>query len=707
MAHQFPAQHQPQPTQMPHHQNIGQQRQAPMAQQQVPVMGQSRIMQNQHPLQNGFANYDPQFALFTLERQKSAEGWEDVEAEQQHVNAQDLQNDVRKFQRSKNTVKRVMEEIPSTNARRLINELVEEQNQKLMAINRTLRWTIASIDIRWKTISRSKRQLQRISVILQTELSGYEDPHTIRATAAMGAKTQPMQQGQGFANQLNHTGHEMPQPLRNPPHPAQPPMGHMQQPAQPIRMPPPHGQPQPGQVLPPPPPAPPGMTHLPPPPPGTMPLSHPPPPPPGAGHGMPRQPPHGQQQPRTMPGAFPGTVHHPAMRPGQPNIEILDSSYLKKQKRQKGRHEESSSESELDSEEWESESGDSMPDRFRVRNVEHGEFAHIGKPKRGRSRQSSRSKKSRHNKSHSKVRSRSRSHVRTETRRRRRDSDLINPPPIGKHSPVSSKDSSPRSSKQQLPPIHIHMNAPAAEKPTRANERIRRDSHGASSPDHRKQKFNAEPMSRVDSWDRHSGTASFNDNSSVHTADDSVFSEPDRHGRRSRHHSDIAEQSPKLRSRNLPPRQENFGHPHPSHIYGDVEPRPRRSAYPAPNDYPHDPRLRESYFEEPVYAPRPGVHRRNSVQTPQSNPFDTARYPPHLPRSSTYGPQMHERMYAQREPRLLSDRAAPGNIDVGDLVDALDHIRDQKRRPLHGRRTSEFDRMGGYGGYDMYDRRGY
>jgi hypothetical protein len=55
------------------------------------------------------------------------------------------------------------------------------------------------------------------------------------------------------------------------------------------------------------------------------------------------------------------------------------------------------------------------------------------------------------------------------------------------------------------------MNTPAAEKSTHANERFRHDSHIPPSPDYRKEKFSAEPMSRGSSWDRHSGTASFND----------------------------------------------------------------------------------------------------------------------------------------------------------------------------------------------------
>ncbi|KAF2997116.1 hypothetical protein E8E13_004312 [Curvularia kusanoi] len=696
---------------MSSHQNVGLQRQVPIAQQQGPAMTQQIGLQGQNQSPNAFANYDPQLALFTFERQRGDESWADVEAEQQYVNAQDLLSDVKKFQRNKTTVKRVMEDITSSNARRLINELVEEQNQTLMAINRTLRWTIASIDIKWKPISRNKKQLQRINVILQTEPSGYDDPNTVKATA-MGPKAQHAHQGQTFAHQSNQGSHEVPQLQRNPPPPsAQISMGHQQSTVQPTRIVQHHGQSHLSQGAPPPPPPPPpaGASNFhshpppPPPPPGASNLPHPPPPPPGTAINMPRQTMPGQQQPRMMPGAFPEANPRPIIRQAQPTVNIVDPSVLRKQKKVQDRYDESDSESDSNSDDWESETGDSASDRFRIRHVDHGEFAHIGKPKRGRSRHSSRSKKSRHNKSLSKTRSRSRSRARTETFKKRHGSDRIEPPPMGKYSPVSSKHSSPRSSKQH---IHIHIPTATNEKPTRANERIRRDSHGTSSPDYRKDKYSAEPMSRGNSWDRHSGTASFNDNSSIHTADDSVFSEPEHHGRRSRHHSDIIDHSPKMRSRNLPPRQENVHYPHPSHIYDNVESHPRRSAYPAPVDYPRDPRQHNMYHDEPLYAPRPSAHRRSSVQTPHSNPFDTTRHPPRLLRSTTYAPELHDSMYGHREQRYLSDRPSQDGVNLDELVDAIEQLKD-KRRPLHGRRVSEYDRAGGYGGYDMYDRRAY
>lgn len=723
MAHQLPSQHQSLPMQVPpHYQNMGQQRQAPTVQQQTLTMSQPRIVPGQQPPSTPFsASYDPGYALFTFEKPKNVESWEDIEAEQQHIKAEDLQGDVKRFQRKQRSVKNVLNEISSSNCRRLINELVEEQNHRLLSKNRALKWNIASIDVEWRPVNRRQRQLKRVSVIFQTGPSGYEDPTALK-NAAMAAKLHSVQPNQVLPQQPHPTGQETLHPLRSPPqpligHPQQAPPssriqshgqahgqahGHPQGRA--------HGQLHPGQHPPHPPPPPP-----PPPPPGVSnvtlirhgaPLSSdlpPPPPPPriGPAQSMPRSETHEQHQSRMMPGTFPENYQRPDIRPGQPDVEFFNPSDPKRPKKSSERHWEAFSDSGSESE-WESESGDSASDHLRIRHVERGEFAHIGKPKRGRSRQSSRSKQPQRNDSHSKPRSRSRSRVYTERRRRHRDSGYIDPPPMGKHSPMSSKNNSSQSSKYQLPPnIHIHMNANTTDKPTRPEERGRRDSHSASSSDYRRGRFTAEAMSRGNSWDRHSGTASFNDNSSVNTADDSVFSVPDQHGRRSRHHSDIVEQSPKLRSRNLPHRA-SLSYPHSSKIYGDVEPHPCRSTYPTPSDYAHDPRRGSYLYDQDQAYLQPGLEHPNNVQTLQ-NPFDTARYPPHLPRANTWGTDMHEPMYGQREPQYLQDRLGQDSLQLDELADAIEHLKEQKRKPLlHRRRASENDRLG----YDAYDRRG-
>jgi hypothetical protein len=228
-------------------------------------------------------------------------------------------------------------------------------------------------------------------------------------------------------------------------------------------------------------------------------------------------------------------------------------------------------------------------------------------------------------------------------------------------------------------------------------------------------------MSRGNSWDRHSGTASFNDNSSIHTADDSVFSEPERRGHRSRPHSDVVNE-PKLRSRNLPPRPttQSFGRPHPSHIYDDdVDHRHHpsmtgRRSYSPPNDYPH---VSHPYRDEHAYAPRPGLDRRASFQVPPpqaplNNPFDAARYPPRPVRAMSYAAGIHEPEFAGRDTRYPPTRALQDSVHLDEIADALEQIRDSRRKPLGGfgrRVESEWD--GRYererGGYDGYERRRY
>ena len=184
----------------------------------------------------------------------------------------------------------------------------------------------------------------------------------------------------------------------------------------------------------------------------------------------------------------------------------------------------------------------------------------------------------------------------------------------------------------QLPPIHIHMST-SNDHATSGKDQKR---HGKSS--------NSQPMSREHSWDRDSGTASFNDNSSVHTADDSVFSEPFHHRDRA-HHRHRSRTPPNvtsgagsnMRSRNLPLRQDtttantacnhNYNYPHPSHIYDDAPHQTRLP--PLADDYPHarnhhqQPYL-DSTIPTPFSQNRPLPHRRN---TTHPNPFDTTRFP--------------------------------------------------------------------------------
>lgn len=532
--------------------------------------------------------------------------------------------------------------------------------------------------------------------MLETEPSGYQEP--IQNKGAVGGagnaqlgqqdpnkamkQNPPPMQNQQFPPQPNNIGqlprfnpqqqtnfqNVEPPPMRVPPgHGQGQGQGHGHDPAHiPAPPPPPHGAPMMGQ---------PGMA---------VPL----PAVPGiGGHGVPAmngalngmQPGHVQNFPpqgRQMPGSFPEQIpmQGVGMRGGQvPTYETMDAEFLRGQKSKHKDRRGTSSESGS----WTTDSDDSNSDPIVVL---PGDYDRRDRRERGRSRQSTKSRKSRRSRSRSAARSRSHSltHRTVEpfphkSSRRRRDS-FIEPPPIGKYSPSSSKANSPRSSRAEMPPIHVHVN-------TNNNIDELRDRRASLTPspmDLYKDKMNlSQPMSRDNSWDRGSGTASFA-TSSAYSAEDPVFDAPMR--RPSVSHVNSRTQS---YSRAQPPIHH---HPHPSHIYDDVDRRPN-IRYPA-DDYPHNQRLRDSYHEEPSCGARPGMpRRRNSVQVTSGNPFTSSYFPPKPIRSMSYAADMHEPGYAFPTKRL-TDREHDDQVDLKDLADALKHIKDSRRVPLN-RRGSE------------------
>jgi hypothetical protein len=693
-------------------QNVSQQRQAPNA--------QPKGNQVQQQIPSTYNNYDPQLALFRLEKAKNVETWEDVEPEKQHVALQDLQNEVTKFRRNRGNVKRALDEIPSANCRRLINELVEDQTRELWKYNRTLQYTIACIDIEWRSVNRRQRQLKRVQVILETEQSGFQEPQTMK-TPMNGLSNgqhdlnKPMKQNTGQQQQGQMNGQlNMAQQARanllqqqhsmglNPPFEQQsmnapPPPGahvHMGGMGGSMQM---KGNPN----APPPPPPPPGghghghglgQMH------GGVNAPPPPPPPPGGAHIS--HAPHNQQahhqqahhmhpHGNVMPGAFPGPMPMHGMKHGQPHIEVLDPRLQQHKPPKHTGHRNTSSESESDSE-WESSLG-SEP--IHVRNVERGTYSLVDRRERGRSQHSARSKKSRSQKSHSKARTYSRSRSRSQHRpsRRRIDSELDGSPTKGRHSPAFSRSSSPRSSHGKLPPIHIHMNTNSGSGDEKMHKRQNSNTASPTSfntkgkPD---RIVTSQPMSRESSWERGSDTASFA-TSSAHTAEDGIFDariRPRNHGR--------------TQSFSRP--QHNF-----STSYEDRD-RLHKIRYPPADDYPHQP-PRDTYYENSAFSSRPLPHRRNTA----ANPFATAHYPPKPIRAASYSLDVHEPSYPA--PRYVTDRpAGEDRFKMDELAGALfEHIQDsQQRAPLRrGRRDSgivdgdEWDsrftgaRGGGYGGY--------
>ncbi|KAH7083567.1 hypothetical protein FB567DRAFT_87405 [Paraphoma chrysanthemicola] len=690
-------------------QNVSQQRQTPGGQQKGP--------QGQQQPQTLYVNFNPQLALFMLEKGKNDESWIDVKPKEQHVAVEELEDKLTKFRRSKVPVTKALDEIPSANCRAVINHLVEDQNEELWKRNRTLKYTIAAVEISWREIRR-QRQLKRVQVILKPEPSGMQDPQMMKPAAGAfgngnnvqdmnkGMKQNGMGQGQQMNGQPNNMGMHMGQ---------QPKIGQQgqnmgqgqhfeQRPAPPAGG---QGQMHGGGAPPPPPPPPGGLgAH------GGAPP--PPPPPPGGVH----LPPHGAHG-GMMPGAYPGTAPMHARR-GQPPIEVLDSRYMdgKKSKHHKGHRDDSSSES--GSSEWESESGSSSgsssSDPIRVRNVGGGyglvdsrekHSKHSSRKKHSRKHGKSRSGRSRSVSRHGPSgRDRSRSHSRVRSSMRRRDSDLIDSPLRGRHSANSSGHSSPK-----LPPINIFMpgnNSSEDERPHRHGKSHRRHHSGSRSPtkQYNKQKLDrmnmSHPMSRGnsgdswESWGRGSDTASFG-TSSAHTADDGIF---DTH----------------VRSRNHDRTHSNFHQPRYSTSPRRFDNVDRRQSFRTTraDDYPRvaPPRGTDPYTES-SFANQPLPHRSNTTQG-FANPFTPAT--PRLQRANTqqYGyPEMHQPEYSyQQQANYLPDRS----VEVDELANAvLERLKmdNQHHAPL--RRQSvrrdagildedEWDvryppaRRGGYGG---------
>ena len=717
---------------VPHqHQNVSQPRQVPNGQQQSSGQQQNFGQAQQRPAQpqqqplNPYANYDPQLASFILEKPRNATSWEDATPEQQHVALQELHSELHKFRRNHNNVKKALNEIPSPNCRRIINELVEDQNVELARYNRTIQYRIASVVNKWRSVNRRERQLVRVDIILETEPSGFQEPMQARPVvggAGNGSQDanknkQPGNpQGQQFPNPSSNLGQNMPQQQR-PPQQQQ----HQQHPGGPNfgQHPPPPGNmnSMPGPGNPPPPPPPPGMSAQPdggrlPPPPNVGPGQHMPgvpgvplqhlPPPPGQAHG----PPFGQMP---MPGTFPDQMHMPPF--GMRHVQGVNPDHLRHHKKNhRVRRDVSGSSSDSDS--WESESEDSS-----FVNIEHD---HIDVDRRGRGRQrpGKRSKKTQRHRSLSKARALSRSRSRSRARknnvdsyiakttRRHRTSDMIDDQRNGRHSPESFTTDSSRSSHNKVPPVHIHLSTNnIVEDRTRSgnaspvglsNEKKKRSGKYYSSHGMARETSNS-------SSERGSGTESMN-TTSVHTADDGIFDTPIRRRPSFTHVHRRQKVSYGRKSPNV------FGQPHPSHIYDeDIDHRrvqKVRYHKETVDDYPHprSPRAHihepESYFDDyPAQTVRPSLpNRRATMANPPNmhNPFAQSHFPPKPVRASSYFADRHEPGYSYPQPRALADRDEPDErFGLSDLHAALEHMQDKKERSarrsnMMGRRDSAF-----------------
>ncbi|EUC44749.1 hypothetical protein COCMIDRAFT_97345 [Bipolaris oryzae ATCC 44560] len=723
MAHQIPL---PQQTQYPgpipqNHQNAGQQRHASNGQHQS--FGQNSPRESEDfpsdPIQA------PLLVSFILERPRNDISWEDVVPEQQHVRAHDLKKEVLKFRRNYNNVKKALDEISSPNCRRIINELVEEQNVALTKHNPTMEYRIVSLIKKFReraSLTRRERYLARVDIILEAEDSGLQATKTGfqgrvgNQSQNMSAPPQMPQQRPQPHGPHNVPPHPHPELSRSQPpplHVVNPVNNHMPIPAPhvpPPLPPPPHlnggmnGQtPVAGPPAPPPPPPPP-----PPPNGGVHPVMSGP-----RGHQPPIQPPLPQGlsgMPGTYPEAMPVPVprHIPGRKPGPVN-QTMDPELPGSQQTKHKSHMDASSlysDSEVS---WEDESENSS--FVDIDNDMHGEMR-PREPERGRHAKLSRNnpKHRMHSRSKRQSRSRSQSHLRRgihqqntrQLMRRHRTNSDIDEGYTGRRTPDIPSSSSPQPLRAKLSSqvpanIHIHMNTNNS-----GDERTRSGNASPTSLYSQKRvpgkMYNSHDDMSDASWDRASGTGSWH-TSSVHTAEDNIWDVPSRSQTVRREHS---QRKPTFAARPNDAFDTQCRSPNPNTADLRSAQRPRYPREPSNEHMPTRSSMRSpmreqererdheypSYSDDQqLYHPRPDLpHRRTTPAPPrtQHNNSFTSPYPPTPPklaRASTLIPDVYDHAYTPAQPRRRQIEAVPRDeqINLRDLRDALEWARERNK----------------------------
>ncbi|KAI8931877.1 hypothetical protein NX059_010781 [Plenodomus lindquistii] len=671
----------PPPPPQPLH-NAGHQRQAQPCQQQpqgsngqqqFPGPNQMKTSQGQQMNQNQSSSNEPQLAMFTFERPKGTDSWEDVRPMPERFAHADIEKVLKKLRAGPGDPTSALDKIPSTNCRRIISELVDEENTKLLQFSKNTQWNIAGIKTDWRTVchrglwAQDRQQLKRVKVILEIGPAAFQVPQPGKLGGPLNGMQnhngpkQPnnMSQNSAFLGQPNMPGapQQRPMPQQQGPHTqqgqfaepqsARMPQGHMPGPNAPPPPPPPqahHGISQPPHGM---------MDGPPPPPPPMQHSSHPPPPP---QHGRPQS----KGTMHGIPGAFPAES---GMRPNHRPSFDEDPRILKTQKvKRRGNQSSSSSStsssttSATDSDEWESDSVNSGHEHVRVRNVED-DYGFVDK--RGRSQKHKKSSRDKsHHKAkmhcHSKSRSRSQSRHGDKFARKRRDSGMINSPNISRHNSFSSKENSPRLAPAQ-PNINVNIDLnKLTEERVReklTEERVReyderRTGRDSSPSKHQKDRrrnekiSGAHAMSRDSSFDGGSGTDSYTA-SSAHTGFDSVFDKPQRR-------PPMAQRRSHQKSYSHP--QAGFNNPHESHIYDhDDDARPS-ARYQEADDYPRPTARRDNYVNEPHRPILP--HRRYTTENPLS-----MHYAPKPTRTTSFAAGMPDSNFRLHQKRCVNERA--------------------------------------------------
>jgi hypothetical protein len=113
--------------------------------------GFSNARSQQGPLNNNTGN-DSELSCWMIKKPSNSTTWADSEPARQHIPTIELKEELDRNRSRGHTIRQSLQEIPSPNARRIINELVEEQNVHLARENPSFRWGLAAISTKWRSV---------------------------------------------------------------------------------------------------------------------------------------------------------------------------------------------------------------------------------------------------------------------------------------------------------------------------------------------------------------------------------------------------------------------------------------------------------------------------------------------------------------------------------------------------------------------------
>lgn len=136
-------------------------------------MQQPVFPNNQQNFGSFDSNFNEQLAFFSIHKPVTTKTWDDITPVRHRLSTSEIRKALSKLQKHpKKNVNDILINLQSESARRVIDALVQEQNDQLAQTDPTSEWIIAGLDIKKETVKHLLAQVRvtkSISIILKTE----------------------------------------------------------------------------------------------------------------------------------------------------------------------------------------------------------------------------------------------------------------------------------------------------------------------------------------------------------------------------------------------------------------------------------------------------------------------------------------------------------------------------------------------------------